>query len=163
MNKDIKMNEKTYNMSLKFTSISENEPFARSCIQAFCLPLNPTISELNDVKTAVSEAVTNCIVHAYPKGVGIVSVEAETSGNRIHIKITDSGKGIEDVAKAVEPFFTTRPEEERSGMGFTVMKAFMDDVKVLSKPGEGTVVEMIKFFNAGIEPEEIGNSWGNDA
>ncbi|MBP5308929.1 MAG: anti-sigma F factor [Clostridia bacterium] len=156
------MQEKTNKMSLKFISVSENEPFARSCIQAFCLPLNPTISELNDVKTAVSEAVTNCIVHAYPDRVGIVSLEAETSGNRIHIKITDEGEGIEDITKAVEPFFTTRPEEERSGMGFTVMKAFMDDVKVLSKPAEGTVVEMIKFFTSGNEAE-AGEKWGNDA
>ena len=156
------MQEKTNKMSLKFISLSENEPFARSCIQAFCLPLNPTISELNDVKTAVSEAVTNCIVHAYPDRAGIVSVEAETAGNRIHIKITDEGNGIEDVTKAVEPLFTTRPEVERSGMGFTVMKAFMDDVKVLSKPGEGTVVEMVKFFSSGNDAE-VGERWGNDA
>ncbi|MBO7377454.1 MAG: anti-sigma F factor [Clostridia bacterium] len=156
------MQEKSNKMSLKFISVSENEPFARSCIQAFCLPLNPTISELNDVKTAVSEAVTNCIVHAYPDKKGIVTVDAETFCNRIHIKITDEGEGIEDVTKAVEPFFTTRPEEERSGMGFTVMKAFMDDVKVLSKPGEGTVVEMMKLFSSGSEAE-LGEEWGRDA
>ena len=150
-------------MSLKFISKSENEPFARSCLQAFCLPLNPTISELNDVKTAVSEAVTNCIVHAYPDEVGNVSVEAETVGNRIHIKICDEGRGIEDITRAVEPFFTTRPDDERSGMGFTVMKAFMDDVRVFSKPGEGTVVEMVKFFSSGNEAAEAEDDWGKDA
>lgn len=135
-------------MSLKFISISENEQFARSCIQAFCLPLNPTVSELSDVKTAVSEAVTNCIVHAYPGREGIVSLSAETKNGEIHITVSDEGNGIEDVDKAVEPFFTTKPEEERSGMGFTVMKAFMDKVNVESKVGKGTVVEMYKSFSS---------------
>ncbi len=142
------MREKVNKMSLKFISISENEQFARSCIQAFCLPLNPTVSELSDVKTAVSEAVTNCIVHAYPGRMGIVSLSAETKNGQIHITVSDEGNGIEDVSKAVEPFFTTRPDEERSGMGFTVMKAFMDDVSVVSKLGEGTVVEMTKKFSS---------------
>jgi stage II sporulation protein AB (anti-sigma F factor) len=151
-------------MSLKFLSVSENEPFARSCVQAFCLPLNPTVTELNDVKTAVSEAVTNCIVHAYPNKSGYVYIEAETFFNRIHIKITDEGSGIEDVAKAVEPFFTTKPEDERSGMGFTVMKAFMDDVKVLSHKGEGTVVEMTKIFTlASCESSVPSSKWGKNA
>ncbi len=156
------MQEKINKMSLKFYSISENEPFARSCIQAFCLPLNPTVSELNDVKTAVSEAVTNCIVHAYSGNMGIISIDAETSGNRIHIKIADDGNGIEDVTKAVEPFFTTKPDDERSGMGFTVMKAFMDDVKVVSKIGEGTVVEMVKFFAMSNRSTD-DTSWGKNA
>jgi len=151
-------------MTLNFISISENENFARSCVQAFCLPLNPTISELNDVKTAVSEAVTNCIVHAYPDKIGYITVSAKTCGNRIHIKIADQGSGITDVDKAVEPFFTTKPEEERSGMGFTVMKAFMDDVKVLSKEGEGTVVEMVKTFLSGsVDIADDGSEWGSNA
>jgi len=158
------MPEKSNKMCLKFKSISENEPFARSCIQAFCLPLNPTMSELNDVKTAVSEAVTNCIVHAYPKSDGTISIEAETLNNCLHIKITDEGLGIADVSKAVEPFFTTKPEDERSGMGFTVMKAFMDDVKVLSKEGEGTIVEMVKFFSSSTCLEDANHlKWGNNA
>ena len=158
------MQEKINKMSLKFLSLSENEPFARSSVQAFCLPLNPTIAELNDVKTAVSEAVTNCIVHAYPDKCGYVTVEAETFLSHIHIKISDCGNGIDDVTKAVEPFFTTKPEEERSGMGFTVMKAFMDDVKVFSKKGEGTCVEMTKVFSSSSKPENLPQStWGKTA
>lgn len=158
------MQEKTNKMSLKFVSLSENEPFARSCIQAFCLSLNPTISELNDVKTAVSEAVTNCIVHAYPGRTDFIYIDAETKGNSLHIKITDNGDGIDDVAKALEPFFTTRPDDERSGMGFTVMKAFMDDVTVSSERGRGTVVEMVKkFSSAASEAAVAGSEWGDDA
>jgi len=166
-NKEVKMEEKKNCMSLKFISLSENEPFARSCIQAFCLSLNPTISELNDVKTSVSEAVTNCIVHAYADKEGFVTVEAETFGNSIHIKISDEGSGIEDVEKAVEPFFTTRPDDERSGMGFTVMNAFMDEVKVISVKGSGTVIEMIKRFSSGAGNSLCDNAadvaWGKDA
>ena len=166
-NKEVKMEEKKNCMSLKFLSLSENEPFARSCIQAFCLSLNPTISELNDVKTSVSEAVTNCIVHAYADKEGVVTVEAETFGNSIHIKISDEGSGIEDVEKAVEPFFTTRPDDERSGMGFTVMNAFMDEVKVISVKGSGTVIEMIKRFSSGAGNSLCDNAadvaWGKDA
>lgn len=138
-------NNKVY---IKFSSISENEQFARSCIQAFCLALNPTISELSDIKTAVSEAVTNCIVHAYPNREGEIILKASIEGNCLHISISDKGCGISDVAKAVEPFFTTRAEDERSGMGFTVMKAFMDEVVVISRENEGTEVIMTKKFQS---------------
>ena len=158
------MQEKINKMTLKFISLSENEPFARSCVQAFCLPLNPTVVELNYVKTAVSEAVTNCIVHAYPDSCGYVSIEAEAFQSHVHIKISDSGNGIEDVTKAVEPFFTTKPDDERSGMGFTVMKAFMDDVKVFSKKGEGTTAEMTKVFSSAPVDDSLPQStWGNNA
>lgn len=159
------MQERNNKMYLKFISISENEQFARSCVQAFCLPLNPTVSELNDVKTAVSEAVTNCIVHAYSGRRGIVSIDAETDNTGLHIRISDEGNGIENVAQAVEPFFTTRPYEERSGMGFTVMKAFMDEVNVISKLGKGTIVEMFKRFSsseaAEFDPECLSDGRNN--
>jgi len=131
-------------MVLKFNSLSENEAFARNVISAFILPLNPSVSELSDIKTAVSEAVTNAIVHGYPDSVGEVTMVAEISGNNVHIIISDSGVGIENLEEALEPFFTTKPEEERSGMGFTIIKTFMDDVKVMSKLNVGTVVDMMK-------------------
>ena len=141
--------QKVNRMSLKFISISENEQFARSCIQAFCLPLNPTVSELSDVKTAVSEAVTNCIVHAYKN-------EPDEKKKRIYIEasydeigiftvtIKDKGCGIPDVKKAMEPLYTTDAESERSGMGFSIMETFTDRLRVRSNTGRGTSVTMIK-------------------
>lgn len=140
-------------MTLTFAGKSENEPFARSCIQAFIIPLNPTLSELNDIKTAVSEAVTNCVVHAYdPDCGGNIVIDAyitEDNGvNTLHIKITDTGRGIENIKQAMEPFYTTKPDEERSGMGFTVMETFMDELKVLSCKGCGTEVFMKKRFTS---------------
>jgi len=138
-------------MQLKFLSRSENEEFARNAVAAFALPLNPTLSELSDVKTAVSEAVTNCIVHAYRETEGWITVECQTDGNRLHILISDNGRGIDNVDEAVTPFFTTLPGEERSGMGFTIMQAFMTDFSVKSTAGEGTTVEMTKDFGAKAE------------
>lgn len=136
-------------MTLKFLSRSENEAFARSCIQAFCLQLNPTLSELNDIKTAVSEAVTNAVVHAYPDNpYGEITLSADISGKTVHISISDDGAGIDDVKQALEPFFTTKPDDERSGMGFTVMQTFMDGLAVTSQRGHGTVVKMEKTFSA---------------
>lgn len=131
-------------MILKFNSTSQNEAFARNVIASFILPLNPSISELSDVKTAVSEAVTNAIVHGYPNVEGEVTMSAEITDGEIHIIISDSGVGIENLEQALEPFFTTKPDEERSGMGFTVIKTFMDEVKVISKINEGTIVDMVK-------------------
>ena len=131
-------------MSVKFDSVSENEAFARNVIASFILPLNPSISELSDIKTAVSEAVTNAIVHGYPDSVGEVYMCVEYDGNEIHITVKDSGVGIENIERALKPFFTTKPDDERSGMGFTIIKTFMDEVKVESKPNVGTVVEMYK-------------------
>lgn len=134
----------TNKMILKFDSESENEGFARNVVASFLLPLNPSVGELTDIKTAVSEAVTNAIVHGYPDSVGEVTMLAEIEDDNVHIVISDSGVGIDDLEAALEPFFTTKPDEERSGMGFTIIKTFMDKVKVISKPNVGTVVDMVK-------------------
>lgn len=133
-------------IKLTFLSLSENESFARSVISCFILKLNPTIAQITDIKTAVSEAVTNCIVHGYPDSVGEITLESEIVDNSVHINIFDNGVGIEDVNLAQEPFYTTKSIEERSGMGFTIMKSFMDDVSVVSKKGEGTKVYMKKII-----------------
>lgn len=131
-------------ITLKFLSFSENEAFARSVAGLFSLKLNPSISEITDIKTAVSEAVTNCIVHAYPDKVGEITMECTISGESIHINIFDSGVGIENLDQALEPFYTTKEDEERSGMGFTIMKSFMNSVKVESCKGKGTKIYMVK-------------------
>ena len=143
-------------LKLEFPALSENEPFARGTVAAFCVRLNPSLDELSDVKTAVSEAVTNCIVHAYAGGEGNICIECEAEDDTLHIKISDRGRGIEDVARAVEPFFTTLGDEERSGMGFTIMQTFMTTFKVESKLGGGTTVTMTKRFAAGSETERDG-------
>ncbi len=135
-------------MELKIPAVSENEPFARDTVAAFCVRLNPSLDELSDVKTAVSEAVTNCIVHAYSDREGEISIFCSAEGDTLHIRISDSGKGIEDVARAVEPFFTTLAEEERSGMGFTIMQTFMTTFHLESAPGTGTTVFMSKTFRS---------------
>lgn len=139
-------------IKLRLPAISENESYARSAVSALALPLSPTVEELNDIKTSVSEAVTNCVVHAYPGRGELTSreilIEAELSENEISITVTDFGVGINDVEKAMEPFFTTRPADERSGMGFTIMKSFMDIVEVKSKKDEGTTIKMIKHIGA---------------
>ena len=131
-------------MKMEFTSQSENEGFASVAVGAFIACTDPTVDELADVKTAVSEAVTNAIIHGYEGREGIVWITCLVEGQDVEICIIDTGKGIEDVVKAREPLFTTRPQWERSGMGFTFMEAFMDEVIVTSKPGEGTQVCMKK-------------------
>lgn len=132
-------------MNLNFLSKSSNESFARSVVSSFVLNLDPTINELADIKTAVSEAVTNCIVHGYKMEDGIIYINAKiTEANKVIIKIRDRGCGIENVQKAMEPLFTTAPEEERAGLGFAVMQSFMENVKVTSKPQKGTTVTMEK-------------------
>ena len=132
-------------VKLSFYSRSVNEGFARGALAAFLAQADPTVPELADIKTAVSEAVTNCIVHAYPGGVGLVHMSvALYDGGRIKITITDKGVGIADVEKAMQPMFTTGNPEERAGLGFAVMQSFMDKVKVTSKPGQGTRVVMTK-------------------
>lgn len=132
------------NMKLIFDAKSENEGFARSVVAAFFAQLNPTVQEIEDVKTAVSEAVTNCIVHGYEgKQLGTVEVTCTLADNTMTATIVDFGKGIPDVKKAMEPFFTTQKNGERSGMGFTVMQAFCDDVQVTSEQGK-TVVTLTK-------------------
>ena len=135
-------------LKLQFYSLSQNQAFARDAVAAFCLELNPSLSALSDVKTAVSEAVTNCTVHAYREKTGLVTVECEIEDDTLHIKVSDSGKGIPDIEKAVQPFFTTLPSDERSGMGFTIMQTFMDSFSVESQEGGGTVVNMSKKFEA---------------
>ncbi|MBQ7831196.1 MAG: anti-sigma F factor [Clostridia bacterium] len=134
-------------MKLEISARGENEGFARSAVAAFALPLNPSFTELSDIKTAVSEAVTNCIVHAYSKTQdGKIIIECETeqtsTGGVLHIEIRDFGCGIEDVEQAVQPFYTTLSDDERSGMGFTIMQTFMDEFSLTSIRGEGTRVEM---------------------
>ncbi len=140
-------------MELKFLSRSENEIFARNAVAAFVLPLNPSLAELSDVKTAVSEAVTNAIVHGYGGKEGWITLRCKTDGNSLHIEISDSGKGIDDVEKAQQPFYTTASEEERSGMGFTIMQTFMTSFSLKSEKGKGTKVMMQKDFGdkAGID------------
>ena len=138
------MRDKEQEMSIRFESYPENEQFARMVITAFLMDLNPTIDELADVKTAVSEAVTNSIIHGYEGCVGQVSMTCRKKGTEVLITVSDRGKGIADVERAREPFFTTKPEEERSGMGFSFMEMFMDEVHITSKEGSGTCVEMKK-------------------
>ena len=135
-------------MKLILPSLSVNEGMARAAVAAFCAQLNPTAVELADIKCAVSEAVTNCIVHAYREETGDITIEVKLcEGRLIRIDIRDRGCGIENVKQAREPLFTTDAAGERSGMGFTVMESFMDKVKVKSKPGQGTVVQMYKTMN----------------
>ena len=129
-------------IKFEFPSRSVNEGFARAAAAAFAAQLDPTMDELGDIKTAVSEAVTNCIVHAYPDSLGKETMRLRIlGGDTLEISVKDSGRGIEDVARAREPLFTTGGEE-RSGMGFTIMESFMDKLTVRSKPGKGTTVTM---------------------
>lgn len=137
--------KKTNSMKLQFVSRSANEGFARTAVSGFLVTLDPTVEELADIKTAVSEAVTNCIVHAYPDHIGPVAMSiAVYPGREVHITVADKGIGIPDIPQAMEPLFTTGNPEERSGLGFAVMQSFMDKVKVISKPGKGTKVLLIK-------------------
>ena len=137
-------------METTFLSVAENESFARVVIAAFAVQLSPTVSEIADIKTAVSEAVTNAIVHGYEGSSGMVTLRAAIDDrSTITVEVRDSGRGIADVPKAMEPFFTTHPEQERSGMGFAVMQTFMDDVDVESAPGKGTIVRMSKRIHSG--------------
>lgn len=160
-------------MSLEFDAVSDNESFARVAVAAFASHLNPTLEEIADIKTAVSEAVTNAIIHGYenfygrgrhgekrpagqPLHPGKVRIRCALEDDLLQIEVEDQGKGIEDVEKAMEPLFTTRPELERSGMGFAFMEAFMDDLEVESSPGKGTKVLMKKRLGSGswIDGEE---------
>ena len=138
------MNALNY-IKLEFPSKSCNEGFARVAASAFAAQLDPTLEELGDIKTAVSEAVTNCIVHAYRRQGGTVYLSGKIlEDKRVIIKIRDKGEGIEDIERAMEPLFTTAPEEERAGLGFAVMQSFCDRVRVSSKPGKGTAVTLEK-------------------
>lgn len=132
-------------VKISFLSRSVNEGFARAALAAFLAQADPTVPQLADIKTAVSEAVTNCIVHAYPEGVGLITLTAALYENGlVRITVTDRGVGIPDVAKAMEPLYTTGNPDERAGLGFAVMQSFMDKIKVSSTPGRGTRVTMAK-------------------
>ena len=131
-------------MTLAFDSISENEEFARVTVAAFAAQLNPTLEEVADIRTAVSEAVTNAIIHGYPEGVHTVVLRVRMEDRQLEVWVMDEGVGIADISKAMEPLYTSRPDLERSGMGFMFMEAFMDEVKVESSRGLGTTVYMKK-------------------
>lgn len=141
-------------MKLEFISKGSNEAFARITVAAFASQLDPTIEELADIKTAVSEAVTNCIIHAYENRQGIIKIHTKLKENEIIIQISDNGKGIENVDIAKEPLYTTKPNLERSGMGFTIMESFMDSMKVESIVGLGTKVTLIKNIKKQEKQEE---------
>ena len=132
-------------MTVIFDAVSENEAFARNTVAAFCVALDPTVDQINDIKTAVSEAVTNSIVHAYPSGANNkITVVTTIDDESVHIVVSDEGIGIDNIENAMQPFYTTKPEQERSGMGFTVMESFMDELKVEPNTPNGTVVSMTK-------------------
>lgn len=135
-------------MKMTIAGYSKNESLARMCVAAFASQLDPTIEEISDIKSAVSEAVTNCIVHAYPNSIGEITIQLRiVNGDSLYIKIKDNGVGIADVKKAMEPLYTTSPETERAGLGFAVMESFMDKLSVRSKIGKGTTVTMVKRLN----------------
>ena len=141
-------------MKLEFISKSANEAFARVAVAAFASQLDPTIEELADIKTAVSEAVTNCIIHAYEDKQGIIKIIARLKENEITIEISDTGKGIENINIAKEPLYTTKPNLERSGMGFTIMESFMDSMNIESIVGIGTKITMSKKIKLKKENQE---------
>lgn len=138
--------ENTNEMKIVFDSRPVNEGLARVAVAAFCTQLNPTLEEVADLKTAVSEAVTNCIIHGYEGEIHKIEVACRLQGRELFVDVTDEGVGIPDVEKAMEPMFTTKPEKDRSGMGFTFMEAFMDEVSVESQVGKGTTVHMKKII-----------------
>ena len=142
-------NTQNNEMEIRFDSRSENEGFARVSVESFLTQLNPTVEEVADVKTAVSEAVTNAIIHGYEQRVETVRIHCSIENQLFTVEISDRGKGIANVEKAMEPMFTTKPEDDRSGMGFSFMEAFMDTVEVESKVGEGTSVKMTKTIGKG--------------
>ena len=133
-------------MKIEFLGLPSNEAFARISVASFAATLDPTIEEISDIKTAVSEAVTNCIVHGYENCLGKVIIKSWIKDNVVEIEVIDNGKGIENIEKAKEPLYTTKPEQERSGMGFTIMENFMDEMRVESELGNGTKVYMKKII-----------------
>lgn len=135
-------------MRMEVLSRSQNESFARVVVAAFASQLDPTLEEIADIKTAVSEAVTNAIIHGYENRQGYIKINARLYRDRIEIDVIDDGKGIEDIEKARQPLYTSRPDLERSGMGFTVMETFMDEMYVDSIPGKGTKVTLIKYISS---------------
>ncbi len=144
MNNNSKSGVMEDTLELIIDSKSENESFARVAVAAFCTRLDPTLEEITDIKTAVSEAVTNCIVHGYEGGKGKIYINVNITGNTAEVIVKDNGVGIENIEKAMEPLYTTKPEQERSGMGFSFMEAFMDELEVSSARNKGTTVIMRK-------------------
>jgi stage II sporulation protein AB (anti-sigma F factor) len=140
------MNNKNSNMTVEFDSISKNESFARVVVAAFVARLDPTLVEISDIKTAVSEAVTNSIIHGYENQIGRIKIDVSIDGDEVTIVVTDNGIGIDNIEKAMEPMYTSKPELERSGMGFAFMEAFMDELSVESNTGEGTIITMRKVI-----------------
>ena len=140
------MEKKTNHVTLHFDAKSVNESFARMAVMAFMTDMNPTLEQLEDVKTAVSEAVTNAIIHGYQEEEQQVEMQLDREGTRLVVQIIDKGVGIENIEEALQPFFTTKPELERSGMGFAFMDAFMDELSVFSEPGKGTRIVMTKYI-----------------
>ena len=138
--------ENTNEMTIIFDSRPTNEALARVAVASFCTQLNPTLEEVSDLKTAVSEAVTNCIIHGYEGEVHKIQVDCRLSGQELTVDVIDHGVGIADIQKAMEPMFTIKPDKDRSGMGFTFMEAFMDEVLVESEVGRGTTVHMKKII-----------------
>ena len=136
-------------VKMEFSAVSSNEGFARVAVGAFVASLDPTVDEMADIKTVVSEAVTNCIIHWYEQREGTIWIECRIIERQVEISVTDHGRGIEDIIKAREPLFTTKPELERSGMGFAFMEAFMDEVEIMSEPWKGTCVTMRKTIGKG--------------
>ena len=136
------------NVNIELDSNSSNEGFARMVTVAFLAPLDPTIDELSDIKTAVSEAVTNCIIHGYDNKDGKIYMRMSIKDNVFRVEIEDKGRGIEDINKAMEPMYTRKEDEDRSGMGFCCMEAFMDELKVESKVGQGTKIIMTKYIKS---------------
>ena len=148
-------------MKLEFLSKSNNEAFARITVAAFASQLDPTIEELADIKTAVSEAVTNAIIHGYEDKTGVVKIVCKIKENELEIQISDNGKGIENVEMAKQPLYTTRPNLERSGMGLTIMESFMDSIEIESILGIGTKITMrktIKKMEENLEEDDFANS-----
>ena len=134
-------------MKLEFLSKSQNESFSRSVVAAFAAQLDPTIEELSEIKTSVSEAVTNCIIHGYENKQGRISIICRLIGNMVEVEIIDEGKGIENIDIAKQPLYTSKPELERSGMGFTVMETLMDELEIISEKDVGTRIIMRKTIN----------------
>lgn len=139
-------------LKIEISALTANDAFVRSTVAAFCLPLNPTVDQIEDIKTAVSEAFTNSVIHGYESDAEKkVEISARLDGDELEIIVFDRGCGIKDVKTAIQPFFTTKPEQERSGMGFTLMSTFMDRMDVTSAPGEGTRVVMAKKIEREVE------------
>ncbi len=141
-------------MKMEFLSISENESFARSAVAAFVAQLNPTLDDIEDIKAAVSEAVTNAVVHGYSDAMGIIYITCDLKENSAAITVRDTGCGIEDISLARTPLYTGLKDSERSGLGFTVMETFMDEIDVVSTPGKGTTVTLIKKIRPDTDAEE---------